>query len=99
VTRYAFHPEAAAEYRAATQYYTDIRFELGGRFVAEIESAITRMLDGPERWPVLERDVHRCLAKTFPYGILYTVEADFILIVAVMHLNREPGYWRSRTVR
>jgi hypothetical protein len=28
--------------------------------------------------------------------VLYTVEADFILIVAVMHSSREPGYWKRR---
>ena len=32
----------------------------------------------------------------FPYGILYTIERDFVLIVAVMHLSREPEYWRHR---
>jgi hypothetical protein len=32
----------------------------------------------------------------FSYGILYTIEAESILIVAVMHLRRRLGYWRSR---
>lgn len=37
-----------------------------------------------------------CIAQAFPFGILYTIEADFILIVAVMHFSREPGYWKKR---
>jgi hypothetical protein len=36
------------------------------------------------------------LTHVFPYGILYTIEAEFILIVAVMHGSRKPGYWKGR---
>jgi hypothetical protein len=45
---------------------------------------------------LVNEDVRRCLAHIFPYAILYTIEADYILIVAVMHLSREPGYWKDR---
>jgi toxin ParE1/3/4 len=48
------------------------------------------------RWRVIEEDVRRCLTRVFPYAVLYTIETDFILIVAVMHCSREPGYWKSR---
>ena len=50
----------------------------------------------PKRWRVIEEDVHRCLTRIFPYAILYTIEQDFLLIVAVMHCSREPGYWKLR---
>lgn len=30
------------------------------------------------------------------YGILYTIEQDYILILAVMHCSREVGYWKNR---
>ena len=38
-----------------------------------------------------------CLSKVFPYAVLYSIEPDYILVVAVMHCRREPGYWRNRT--
>lgn len=69
---------------------------LGDRFAAEVRSAIRRVVETPERWRVLEEDVRRCLVRVFPYSVLYTIEADFILIVAVMHGKRQPGYWRYR---
>ena len=40
--------------------------------------------------------MRRCLLRVFPYSLLYTIESDFILIVAVMHGKRRPGYWRYR---
>ncbi|MGJ5632303.1 hypothetical protein [Nostoc sp. CALU 1950] len=41
-------------------------------------------------------DVRRCMTRKFPYGILYTIEQDYILVLAVMHCSREAGYWKSR---
>ena len=32
----------------------------------------------------------------FPYAVLYSTEPQYILILAVMHHRREPGYWRDR---
>ncbi len=32
----------------------------------------------------------------FHFGVLYSIEQDFVLILAVMHCSREPGYWKTR---
>lgn len=93
---YDFHPEARLEYRKAATFYERRRAGLGAAFTLEVEAAIDRLVETPERWRVIEQDVRRCLTHTFPYGILYTFEAESILIVAVMHLRRRPGYWRDR---
>lgn len=94
--RYAFHPEARLEYREAAAYYEATRPGLGAAFTIEVESVIEQITAAPERWRHFEEDVRRCLARRFPYGVLYTIERDYILIVAVMHGSREPGYWKHR---
>ena len=94
--RYGFHPEALEEYQEATLYCVERDPALALRFVEAVEDAIRRILEVPQRWRVLEDDVRRCLTHVFPYGVLYTVEPEFILIVAVMHGSREPGYWKRR---
>jgi plasmid stabilization system protein ParE len=94
--RLEFHPEALAEYHAAARYYARCQAGLGLRFVEYVEAALERIKEAPGRWAVLEQDVHRCLTKIFPYAILYTIEQEFVLILAVMHCHREPGYWRNR---
>ena len=94
--RYAFHPEARVEYREAAKFYESRRPGLGGAFTREIELLIGKILQAPDRWRFVEEDVRRCVARIFPYAILYTVEPDFVLILAVAHCSREPGYWRQR---
>ena len=67
------------------------------RFIVCVESAIETILQDPLRWRQIDEDIRRCLTRVFPYAILYTVEPDYILIVAVAHCSREPGYWKHRT--
>ena len=97
--KYAFHPEARLEYREAATFYEARRHGLGAAFTREIEGVIEQILEAPDRWRLIEQDVRRCLAHIFPHGVLYTVESDFILIIAVAHGSRKPGYWRERLPR
>ena len=94
--KYKFHPDALEEYREAAIWYANREQELGHQFIAHIEDAIHRVLETPTRWRIIDEDVRRCLVHLFPYAILYTIEDRFILIVAVMHLSRDPDYWRER---
>jgi toxin ParE1/3/4 len=94
--RLVFHPEARLEYREAAAFDEARRPGLGAAFTREIEAAIEHILAAPDRWRCIEQDVRRCLAHVFPYGLLYSVEGDFILIIALAHGSRKPGYWRER---
>jgi hypothetical protein len=60
------------------------------------EDAIFRIKESPNRYPAIDEDIRRCMTRKFPYGILYTIEPDYILILAVMHCSREVGYWKNR---
>jgi toxin ParE1/3/4 len=94
--RFEFHPEALTEYEAAAAYYAQHENGLDLRFIAAVEQAVKKILESPNQWRVLEGDVRRCLTRVFPYAVLYTIELDYVLIIAVMHCRREPGYWRHR---
>jgi hypothetical protein len=43
--------------------------------------------------------VRRCLVHVFPYAVLFSIEPDHVLIIAITHCSREPGYWRHRIGR
>ena len=94
--RYVFHPEAETEFVKAVEYYEEREEGLGHDFAVEVYSTIERILAHPKAWPVIEEDIRRSLVRRFPYGILYAEEGDEIFVVAVMHLHREPDYWKHR---
>jgi len=94
--RCEFHPEALQEYEAAMLWFAERDPDLAERFVQSVEEAIGRILEAPHRWRMIDEDVRRCLTRVFPYGILYTIEPDFVLILAIMHSSRKPGYWKGR---
>ena len=83
--KYVFHPEALIEYAEAVQYYASQRAELAQVFINSVEDAVYQIRESPERYAAIDEDVRRCMTPKFPYGVLYTVEQDHILILAVMH--------------
>ena len=94
--RFEFHPEALDEYNEAGHHYARQQPGLDLRFVVCVEEAIASIFDDPYRWRPHDEDVRRCLTRVFPYGVLYTIEPDYVLIVAVAHCSRDPGYWKHR---
>jgi len=93
---YSFHPEARIEFSEATIYYSEKSPSLATAFYTEVENAIEKIVENPDLYRVIDEDVRRCLTRRFPYAILYTIEQNYILILAVMHCSREPSYWKHR---
>ncbi|MCL4207407.1 MAG: type II toxin-antitoxin system RelE/ParE family toxin [Pirellulaceae bacterium] len=92
---FRFHPEADSELREAIRYYKLRREELGREFLDEIEATIKRVRENPFQFACVEGEVRLARTNRFPYGVLFSVN-DGIEILAVMHLHRRPGYWKSR---
>jgi plasmid stabilization system protein ParE len=90
---------AQAELDEAVAYYDSESAGLGSRFLIEVLATLDRIASYPEAWPSFGPDARRCLTRRFPYGIVYQVLSKGILIIAVAHLHREPGYWRERAER
>jgi len=92
---YRFLPPAGREVREAARFYEEKASGLGFDFIAEVRAAIRRVLAHPQAWFLLGDEFRRCRTARFPYGIIYTVETDPILVVSVMHLHRRPDTWRK----
>ena len=92
---YRFLAPAAREVREAASYYEEKVPGLGFEFIAEVRAAIRRMLAHPQAWCPLDDQFRRCRTARFPYGLIYAVERDHIVIVSVMHLHRHPDTWRK----
>ena len=80
----------------AVEYYNDQEEGLGFELSEEILTTIKRIIQYPEAWPLISKRTRRCRSKRFPYGIIYQIRGETLLIIAVSHLRREPQTWRTR---
>ncbi|MGZ8184532.1 MAG: type II toxin-antitoxin system RelE/ParE family toxin [Methylobacter sp.] len=87
---------AEKELDEGIEYYNAQRSGLGFEFLDQVQSAVSRIKQYPDAWQQLSRRTRRCLIKQFPYGIIYQIRANEILIVAIPHLHRKPDYWANR---
>jgi toxin ParE2 len=94
--RFRLLDAALKELRGTTRYYRNIRPELGVKFKDAVEAAFDRI----EMWPLsgakADGNARICRLKRFPYGLIYVPRETEIVIVAVVHLHRRPGYWKRR---
>jgi plasmid stabilization system protein ParE len=93
---FTFHPDARIEFIDAIAFYEESRVGLGLRFSREVHTTINRITLGPSAWPQISDNTRRCFTRRFPYGVIYEIRADDILVIAVAHSSREPFYWRDR---
>ncbi len=94
--KFVFHPDARNEFIHAIEYYETCEPFLGYDFSLEVRSTIQNFCDFPDAWPILDEPIRRCLTRRFPNGVLYSIESDQVLILAVMPLHRHPDYWKNR---
>jgi len=87
---------AEAEFADAVDYYNAQSPGLGYEFAAEVQRTFERIRRFPEAWPIFSMRGRRCLTDRFPFGILYGVEENTILVGAVMDLRCDPKRWQQR---
>ena len=99
---FRFHFLASEEYRQAALYYAERSRGLGTEFTTRLEQTLTAVQRFPfARHVVNQTGVRQALLRQFPYKLVYVVERDangqaVIVIYAVAHTRREPGYWNKR---
>jgi len=91
-----FLPEAEKEFREAARYYENEAPGVGLAFIIEVRKAVDAIAARPLSYPKVIGSIRKHVLNHFPYNLLYSVEADMILVVAVAHQKRRPTYWRRR---
>ena len=91
-----FLAEAEQEFREATRYYEREAPGIGIAFAAEVRKAVRTICENPYGAVSVRSGIRKSVLNHFPYNILYSIEPDLIVIVAVAHWKRRPTYWRTR---
>ena len=85
-----FLPQARTEWVEAIPFYNEQRSDLGFEFALEVDRTLERIVQYPHAWTLIAERTRRALVDRFPYGILYYVHADSIVVTAVMNLRQRP---------
>ena len=85
-----FLPQARTEWVEAISFYNEQRSDLGYEFALEVDRTVERILQFPYAWTLIAARTRRALVDRFPYGILYYVHDDAIVVTAVMNLRQNP---------
>jgi plasmid stabilization system protein ParE len=83
---------AERELDEAVEYYNVESPGLGDEFLLQILDALERIRQYSEAWQPFSRNTRRCRVHRSPWGVIYQILESEVLVVAVAHLHREPGY-------
>jgi plasmid stabilization system protein ParE len=95
--RIIFAPEARDEFVDAERYYDEQLPGLARLFRDEVRSALRRVQAWPFSCPIERGGIRRLILSRFPHKLLYTIEPDYLYVLAVAHLHRKPDYWVGRS--
>ena len=95
-TQFLFHPAAIHEAESAARWYRERSLLAATRFVDELNQVIDKILEAPQRWPRGLRGTRKVKLPCFPFLVVYREEEGMVMVLAVAHGRRRPGYWKSR---
>jgi plasmid stabilization system protein ParE len=90
------HPAAQAEAEAAARYYAERNPGAAVAFTRELDVAIGEIEQSPHSFLRHVHGTHRILLRSYPFALVYRFDQERILILAVAHGSRRPGYWAAR---
>ena len=94
--RIDFHLDATAELSEAADWYLGQSAKAAQDFAIEIERALTRISQNPERFARVGKNCRTCPVTRFPFQVIFRFNENHIRVIAIAHAKRRPNYWRRR---
>lgn len=91
-----FLTPARKEFLGAINFYEREAPGLGAEFLEDLDHALESIVSTPRLGARFEEQTRRVLLRRFPYSVIYVIEDASVLVVAVAHQRRRPGYWKDR---
>lgn len=96
MTELEYHPAASDEVAQSFDWYYDIAPAVAQNFKVELERAESLVLRSPEAWGPYLHDTKGFRFRGFPFAMAYIIRDNRIIVIAVAHTKRRPGYWKDR---
>ena len=96
MTRSRFLELAELELEEAIAYFNGQVEGLGDRFEREVEATVALIMEHPQIGSPITKRVRKFRVRKFKHKVIYIVDGDEIIIIAVAHHKRRPRFWRHR---
>jgi toxin ParE1/3/4 len=83
-----FLPIAEEEFREAALYYEKEAPGVGLRFIAEVRRGLTFIIENPHAAVDVGNGIRRKVLNHFPYSLIYVVDGELIVILAVAQIGK-----------
>ena len=94
--RVVIRPEAENDVKEAFSWYEDKRQGLGYDFLLQVDAGLRFIERNPKIFPSEYKGTRKYLIKRFPYKIVYLIEEERIVVLAVIHGRRNPKSTKER---
>jgi plasmid stabilization system protein ParE len=68
----------------------------GRDFLDELDRAVRLVKSHPFASTEIEVDIRRRLFARFPYSLIYGIDEQTVVVIAIAHYRRSPRYWMDR---
>jgi plasmid stabilization system protein ParE len=91
-----FLPGARRDFDESFDWYRERSDGAAARFSDSVDEALIRIATDPEQCAAIDSRHRECLLARFPFRIVYRIELEQVVVVAIAHASRRPGYWKRR---
>ncbi len=87
---------AEADYLEALLWYGKRSQRAADNFESQFDEALAQIASAPLRFAHCDPRHRRFLMRRYPYQVVYRLEGDHVVVIAVAHAKRKPQYWKQR---
>lgn len=77
-------------------WYSELAERAGRDFLDELDRVVRLIRTYPLLATQIEHEIRRFLFPPFPFSLIYGIDQETIVVIAVAHQHREPRYWADR---
>ena len=93
-----FLDPAQQEVDEAVAWYGKQGKEISRGFLDDLDRAVRLTKTYPLLATQIDSEIRRLLFIRYPYSLIYGIDKETIVIIAVAHQQREPHYWTDRVI-
>lgn len=96
VFKLEIRPLAKNDLFEVVEWYKTIGDVLSIQFLNEVQFFLNLICENPNLFQSAGRQCRRANLSKFPYKIIYKVEDEIVVVIALLHHKRRPGSWKKR---